>query len=128
MAFKKIEASSTQGEKFKFEKEGSTLTGHYLGSEIIEINGDPATKHSFKVGDKIIAPLGSADLNRQLSNVPEGMMTRVTYLGKKSVRSEKLKKTFQMNSFSVEVDEDSRINVGSSTAAPTSSKVSKTLG
>lgn len=124
MAFKKIEASNSQGEKFKFEKEGTTLTGHYLGSEVIEINGDPATKHSFKVGDKIISPLGSADLNRQLANVPDGVMTRVTYLGKKSVKSAKLKKTFQMNSYSVEVDEDDRI----SSAMPTSSRSEKALG
>ena len=127
MAFKKIEVSSG-GEKFKFEKEGTTLTGHYLGSEIIEINGDPATKHRFKVGNQIIAPLGSADLNRQLSNVPEGMMTRVTFLGKKSVRSEKLKKTFQMNSFSVEVDAENMIAVDLSSAIPSSSRADKSLG
>lgn len=125
MAFKKIEASNSQGEKFKFEKEGTVLTGHYLGSEVIEINGDPATKHSFKVGEKIISPLGSADLNRQLSNVPEGMMTRVTYLGKKSVRSEKLKKTFMMNSFSVEVDDQ---DILAAAKPPTSSRQEKSLG
>lgn len=120
MAFKKIEGgSNSRGEKFKFEKEGTSLTGHYLGSEIIEINGEPTTKHKFKVGDKMIEPLGSADLNRKLANVPEGIMTRVTFLGKKSVRSEKLKKTFQMKTFDVEVDEDDRI--------PTSQRMEKSL-
>jgi hypothetical protein len=124
MAFKKLETSKL-GEKFKFEKEGDTLTGHYMGSEVIEINGEPATKHNFQTeSGGLISPLGSADLNRKLADVPEGMLTRVRYLGKIQVRNNKLKKTYSMRSYEVEVDEDSVISV----APPTSAASEKSLG
>jgi hypothetical protein len=123
MAFKPLESSSSKslGEKFKFQKAGDVLTGYYLGSETIEINGEPATKHNFKTGSGLVSPLGTADLNRRLADVPEGTMTRVTYKGKVSVRNNKLKKSYMMNSFEIEVDEDDVIALG----APTSEK---TLG
>lgn len=98
------------GEKFKFEKKGDELIGHYMGSEVIEINGSPATKHKFMQNGKLIAPLGSADLDRQLSRVQAGSMTRVIYLGK-----EKSKNGFLMKKY--------RVSVDPSQAIPTSSRV-----
>jgi hypothetical protein len=105
------------GEKFKFEKKGDELVGHYMGSEVIEINGSPATKHKFMQDGKLIAPLGSADLDRQLSRVTEGTLTRVVFLGK-----EKNTKGFMMKKFKISIDPSSSV--------PTSSRVEseKSLG
>lgn len=113
MAFKSIK-TVTQGAKFKFENEGDALTGHYLGSDVIEINGDPATKHTFKISDgTLVSPLGSADLDRQLADVPAGMLTRVTYKGKQDRHSKKHNKKFKMRIYDVEVDEEDVIEVES---------------
>lgn len=124
MAFKPL-VKRSQGEKFKFENEGDSLVGHYLGSEIIEINGEPATKHNFSTSRGLVSPLGSADLNSQLNDVPSGMMTKVVYTGKKTIVSKKNGKKFQMKTYSIEVDESDVINEGTLSSAPTSEK---TLG
>jgi hypothetical protein len=110
MAFKEV-VGQGGGEKFKFEKEGDTLEGHYMGSSLIEIQGKEVVKHTFKTATGILSPLGSADLNQKLEEVPVGALTRCTYLGKKALKGGKTVKTFK-----ILVDEDNRIEVASAHA------------
>lgn len=110
MAFKKLESKSSDGfaDKFKFDKVGASLTGNYLGSEVIDINGKAVLKHTFKTADgKLVAPLGSTDLNRQLEQVSPGAMLRVTFSEEKKIKG----RPVAMKIYSVEIDETASISV-----------------
>lgn len=112
MAFKKLEPKGSDGfaDKFKFDKVGVSLTGHYLGSEVIDISGKAVLKHTFKTTDgQLVAPLGSTDLNRQLEHVSPGSMLRVTLAEEKKIKG----RPVAMKVFSVEIDESASIEVKS---------------
>lgn len=96
MAMKRANGGD-RGEKFKFEDEGDKLEGYYLGAGTIDIEGDEVTVHNIKTDTGLFSPLGSADLNRKMSQVPSGARVRVVYEGKKKLKGGKTLKVFTVD-------------------------------
>lgn len=61
--------------------EGSTLEGRYEGKENFEGNFGLTTKYVIAAGDTKYGVYGTASLNRQFANVPEGSYVWITFNG-----------------------------------------------
>lgn len=99
------------GEQFKFEKQGQTLTGWYLGS--FDHTGDfgPTKKHLFKLQTgQIKVVFGQTHLTQLLCDavdpIPTGALVQVTFS-----ESKKMKKGNPMKMYTVDVDADSICSV-----------------
>lgn len=100
MAFKKKQ-DVTSGEQFKFENEGDTLTGYYLGSFAHEGDYGPTKKHLFKTEKGIKVVFGQTHLTQLLEGEPQGILVRVTY-----ENSKKMRKGNPMKMYALDIDSE----------------------
>jgi hypothetical protein len=92
MAFKEL----TSGEVFKFDQEGVSLEGEYLGvTEKPSKFGPKAEKlYSVLSGGKKKTFFGCTQLNETLAGVTLGTILKITYTGKKETRGGNTMKVF----------------------------------
>ena len=62
-------------------QEGASLEGYYIGKEVFEGQYGETTKYIIESGDKNYGVYGSASLDRQFKNVPEGVYVWITFDG-----------------------------------------------
>ena len=62
-------------------EKGATLEGVYIKKEIFESKYGESTKYIIKAGDKDMGVFGSASLDRQFKNIPEGAYVWIEYRG-----------------------------------------------
>lgn len=67
----------------RFTAETPQLSGTYEGSEIIEINGEPATRHRVTNEDGMTSTIffGTTLLTRALQQISPGTVIRITFDG-----------------------------------------------
>ena len=101
MAMKKLEQKKrdfANDEKFKFEEEGDTLEGYYLGSETFEYEGDELTKHRVRRDDgKTVSFIGGSVLNNELPGIPVGSLVRIERGADKKLKGGKHMATYQID-------------------------------
>ena len=61
--------------------EGASLEGYYIGKEVFEGQYGETTKYIIEAGDTTYGVYGSASLDRQFKNVPEGCFVWITFDG-----------------------------------------------
>ncbi len=61
--------------------EGASLEGYYIGKEVFEGQYGETTKYIVESGSTNYGVYGSASLDRQFANVPEGCYVWVTFDG-----------------------------------------------
>lgn len=94
--------SSGKEVNFKFEKEGESLVGHFMGSIHDVGTKKNSSIHTIKkTDDTEVNFWGSMVMDDQLGNIPFGSLIKIDYLGKK----ENKKKTDSYHNFEVFVDE-----------------------
>lgn len=106
MAFER-KADTTQGEVFKFENPGDSITGYYLGSVDHEGDYGPTKKHVFKTPKGVKVCFGQRHLSDLLSDETPGFLVRVTFESTKKTGKGKPMKVFTMD-----VDRDQRTEEG----------------
>jgi hypothetical protein len=102
MAFKPVNEGNFG--RIQFANPGDSVTGYYLGSEEIEIKGEPATRHNFKTTTGIASCLGTKMLDEELEKVDTGVLARVTYQGKRKGKTGR-----EYKAFLIEADADDRL-------------------
>lgn len=61
--------------------EGATLEGYYTGKEVFEGQYGETTKYIIESGNTNYGVYGSASLDRQFKNIPEGVYVWITFDG-----------------------------------------------
>ena len=75
---------SLEPQPYRFETEGQTLEGRFLGSANIEIRSEPVTRHSFDSVSHPAGPVylfGSTVMDSRLEALSPGDYVRLTYDG-----------------------------------------------
>lgn len=99
MAFKrKVDGN---GEQFKFENIGDSLTGVYLGSLDHEGNYGPTKKHLFKTEKGVKVVFGQKHLSDMLEGERTGTLMRITFESEK-----KGKKGNPMKMYTLDIDDE----------------------
>lgn len=62
-------------------KAGDALEGYYVGKEVFEGQYGETTKYIIEAGETNYGVYGSASLDRQFKNVPEGCFVWITFDG-----------------------------------------------
>lgn len=107
MAFKKkIDVGSTQ--TFKFEKIGDELTGYYVGTFGIVIDGRDVKKHVFQTDKGLVSVLGQTHLTQQLEGLELGTLIKATFESTKKTKPGRQ----PMKMFGLEYDDEDKIDVG----------------
>jgi hypothetical protein len=81
--------------------EGATLEGRYEGQETFEGNFGETTKYVIVAGEEAYGVYGTASLNRQFKNIPEGSYVWITYNGLTTSKNGR-----QVKDFSVDFDDE----------------------
>lgn len=81
--------------------EGATLEGRYEGKEIFEGNFGETIKYVITAGEESYGVYGTASLNRQFKNIPEGSYVWITYKGLTTSKNGR-----QVKDFSVDFDDE----------------------
>lgn len=106
MAFK-TKVDTGNGELFKFEKNGQSIEGYFVGS--FDYQGDyaPTKKHIFQTDKGLVTVIGQAHLIQMLEGLTPGILVRVTLVGSKKTNKGKPMKLFEL-----QYDEDQVIDIG----------------
>lgn len=62
-------------------KNGDALEGYYVGKEVFEGQYGETTKYIIEAGETNYGVYGSASLDRQFKNIPEGVYVWITFDG-----------------------------------------------
>lgn len=87
------------------KKGPNSAEGYYLGSRKVNTKKGEATLHFLQTPDGNLGVWGTTDMNRKLSSVQPGVMTRITFSGMKETPKG------GMFTYKVEVDNDNTIEV-----------------
>lgn len=75
--------------------EGATLEGHYKGSETFVGKYGETTKYIIEGKDGVnYGVYGSASINRQFANIPEGSYVWITYKGEEPTKNGRTVKVY----------------------------------
>lgn len=74
--------------------EGASIEGIYVKSEVFEGKFGETTKYIIDVNGEKFAIFGSASLDRQFKNVPQGKYVYVTYNGKETTKNGRTVKVY----------------------------------
>ncbi len=80
--------------------EGESFEGRYAGPRNMNGVNGPFVSHEFEVeGDEIPHSISGASLNRGLEGVEPGTLTRLTYVGEKTTKSNRTVKAYDVGIF-----------------------------
>lgn len=96
MAFKK-KTDLGNVSPFKFEKKGDSITGYYLKTDSIQIEGKDVKRHVFQTSEGIVGVLGQQNLGSQLSDVPTGTMVKAVLLGIQKLPRNRTLKVYEVH-------------------------------
>ncbi len=100
MAFKR-KTGTGDGEVFKFENPGTTLTGVYVGRSEFQGDWGPTIKHQIKTEAGLKVVFGSKVLNDLLTDGELGKLVRIT-----QVKSKPSKKGNPTKMYEIDVDDE----------------------
>lgn len=104
--------SYEESNMIKFENEGDSIEGFYIGSsQFRSKKGDDITKHKFRQRDGSLDECFGATSLNDLENVTPGAYTRVVFLGYKTS-----KKGREFKDFTIEFDDQDLIPVAEGSA------------
>ena len=76
---------------------GATLEGYYVQSETFNGKFGETTKYTIKTDDGYYGVYGSASLDRQFKNIPEGCFVWITYKGEEPTKNGRTVKVYDVD-------------------------------